>query len=71
MLEFLKTCICCCIAGGLKAHEVKRGVEINETVRCCIDLKDCYDHCTSKVGVEDDTNSVQMTGVAPHDNAMA
>lgn len=39
--------------------------------RCITKLKDCYDHCTAEVGVENDANSVQVAGAAPADIAMS
>ncbi len=74
ILKFLLNCICCVAATGLKTKSAYDSI-------CCapckcvvegfVEIKDCYDHCTAQVGVDNDANSVQMAGAAPADVAMA
>ncbi len=66
-------CLCCALGAGMKADAASTRAENS---LCCLPckgvlaVKDCYDHCTAEVGVEDN-NGVQMAGAAPADVAMA
>lgn len=73
MIEFFKTCMCCFAYIALKIHQasecVVATVKIADRAGCClpchavIAVKDCYDHCDTKVNVEN--NDVEVIGAAP------
>jgi len=68
LLKFLIKCVCCVATTGVK---VAIGTKSTYDSLCClpckcvVELKNCYNHCTAEVGVENNTNDVEVAGAAP------